>query len=122
MPKPLPREVQNAIIAAVESGMPVSEVTVKFGVARRTIYYYLRRARLLATTPAKPHARRGAKSRLERYRQQILSARKSNPELTMLELRDMLKLPVSPSTLSRTIAMWELEDQPRSADPGDSST
>ena len=50
MPKPLPREVQNAIIAAVESGMPVSEVTVKFGVARRTIYYYLRRARLLAAS------------------------------------------------------------------------
>ena len=109
MPNPLPKPIQDAIVAAIQSGMSVADATTEFRVARRTIYYYLRRASLHSGESTRKGARPGPKSRLLAYRRQILRAQDVNPELSMQEICELLKLPVTPSTLSRTLAIWEGE-------------
>lgn len=109
MPRPLPQELKDAILTAIRGGMSISEAVEHFKVARRTIYYYLRHAPARSGDAVLPVSRRGARSRLESYREQILATRQDHPELTMRELIDLLKLPVTESTLSRTLAFWRRE-------------
>lgn len=106
MPKPLPNEIQHAIVNAVESGMPVSQAITHFRGARRTIFYYLQKARLhrdgvrRGTVP-------GPKSKLTDYRSPILQTLSLQPDISIKELCEQLQLPVTPSTLSRALAMWK---------------
>lgn len=51
MPTPFSEELRQSIVLAIDSGMSVTEAADKFQVARRTIYYYLQRARSQMKTP-----------------------------------------------------------------------
>jgi transposase len=107
MPKPKSAQLQEQIVDSINQGMSISEAVETYQVAKRTIYYYLQRAKPIAND-ATPVATSGPKSRLENYEKQILRALQTNPDLTMKELCELLKLPVSPSTLSRTLARWSV--------------
>ena len=105
MPKPNSPQLREQIVDAITGGMSIAEAVETFQIARRTVYYYLQRARLVAGADESV-AVRGPKSKLENYKLQILRAQQSSPDLTMKELCELLKLPVSPSTLSRMLQRW----------------
>jgi transposase len=105
MSKPKSSQLRELIVNSIDQGMSISEAVETYQIARRTVYYYLQR-RKASTGAAAPVANRGPRSKLEDYRGQILRALQSNPDLTVKELCELLKLPVSPSTLSRTLAKW----------------
>lgn len=116
MPTPFSKELRQAIVLAIDSGMSVTDAADKFQVARRTIYYYLQRARSQMKTPRAAGASSGPQSSLQNYRKTIFAARDANPDLSMRELCELLNLSVSPSTLSRTLAAWRLEAEPALSD------
>ena len=107
MPKPNSPQLREQIVEAITGGMSITEAVETFQIARRTVYYYLQRARPV-TGADESVAVRGPRSKLENYRKAILAARNANPGLSMRELCELLKLPVCPSTLSRTLAAWNL--------------
>lgn len=108
MPGPKSPHFRELIVNSINQGMSVAEAVETYQVARRTIYYYLQRARSQTEGPLVVRARTGPRSKLENYRKAILAARNANPGLSMRELCELLKLPVCPSTLSRTLAAWNL--------------
>ncbi len=102
-------QLRELIVNSISQGMSISEAVETYQVARRTIYYYLERARFQTKIPRAVRARTGPRSKLENYRKAILAAMEVNPGLSMQEICELLKLPVSPSTLCRTLAAWALE-------------
>lgn len=108
MPKPRSPQLREQIVDSIKQGMSISEAVETYHVARRTIYYYLQRARSQTKAPCAVQARTGPRSKLENYRKAILAARNANPGLSMRELCELLKLPVCPTTLSRTLSAWNL--------------
>ena len=107
MPKPRSPQLREQIVDSINQGMSISEAVETYQISRRTIYYYLQRTKSSAGAAA-PVANRGPKSKLENYRGQILRAIQLNPDLTMKELCELLRLPVSPSALSRTLVQWNV--------------
>lgn len=105
MPKPNSQQLREQIVEAITGGMSITEAVETFRIARRTVYYYLQRARSV-TGADESVAVRGPRSKLENYKLQILRAQQSSPDLTMNELCELLKLPVSRSTLSRMLQRW----------------
>ena len=108
MPGPKSPHVRELIVNSINQGMSVAEVVETYQVARRTVYYYLQRARSQSKAPRVVRARTGPRSKLENYRKAILAARNANPGLSMRELCELLKLPVCTTTLSRTLSAWDL--------------
>jgi transposase len=107
MPKPRSPQLRELIVNSINQGMSISEAVLTYQTARRTIYYYLQRSKA-APGGVAPVESRSSRSKLENYREAILAARNANPGLSMRELCELLKLPVCPSTLSRTLAAWNL--------------
>lgn len=116
MAKPNSSKLREQIVDSIRQGMSIAEAVETYQVARRTIYYYLQRDRLQNKTPRAAGARSGPKSSLQNDRTAILAARQAHPDLSMRELCELLKLTVSPSNLSRTIAAWNLEAQQEEKD------
>lgn len=106
MAGPRSPQLRERIVNSISQGMSISEAVETYQVARRTIYYYLERVRSPTKTPRAVRGRRGPKSKLEKYREAIISARNANPDLSIRELCELLKLPVSRSALSRAIVAW----------------
>ncbi|MBL8819797.1 MAG: hypothetical protein JNL58_27480 [Planctomyces sp.] len=73
MPKPNSPQLCEQIVDAITGGMSIPEAVETFQIARRTVYYYLQQARLVAGVDESV-AVRGRRSKLENYK--LVSVRK----------------------------------------------
>jgi transposase len=106
--KPYSNDLRRRIVNAFESGdHTLSEVADLFGVSLATVKNFLRRKRDTGSADALPHAGGKKPSLNEKARTSVEQALKENNDLTLKELRQLLKgkhkKEVSLPTISRLL-------------------
>lgn len=95
-------EVRAAIIAAVLAGRKRSAVAADFGVSPSAVTRILQRFEETDSLQSKPRSGR-PKSLSPREKRAVVRQVRQDPDVTRKELVSNLNLPVSPSTLRRTL-------------------
>ena len=106
--KPYSNDLRRKIVEAYESGdHSLDEVADLFGVSLATVKNFLRRKRLTGSSDALPHAGGKPPSLNEKARTTVRDAIKDNNDLTLKQLRQLLrarhKKDVSLPTISRLL-------------------
>lgn len=98
-------DLRKRIVADCDAGMTVRAVADKFQVTDRVIFKLLERRRETGSiAPLKGKV--GRKRKLELKRDEIIQAVNNNSSLTLQELISELDLPVSVSTLWKSLKRW----------------
>lgn len=106
MSKNIAPEIRQQIGELYVLGESVNSIAAKLGVSRRAIYYQL--AQQQAIPHRKPHGdRRGPKSGLDHWREQIESLQLTQPQLSIREICDILQVPYSVSHVCRMLKQWK---------------
>jgi transposase len=103
--KPYSKDLRLKVLAAVDRGMPRTEVAEVFGVSLPTIKRWLKRRRETGEVAARPHpgppARKGAA-----LEEALPSQLRANPDFTLEEHRQLFEetygMSVSTSSISRS--------------------
>lgn len=106
--KPYSNDLRRKIVEAYESGdHSLDEVADLFGVSLATVKNFLRRKRLTGSADALPHAGGKSPSLNDKARESVQLAINENNDLTLKELRKLLKRKhkkeVSLPTISRLL-------------------
>jgi len=103
MPRPISNEVRKLIVRAREKGYTVKEIVEVFDVKKTTVYDLYKKLDETGNYESRPTAG-GRKPALST--EQLVSITKrinEQPDITLQELIDELKLPVCVSALCRTV-------------------
>jgi transposase len=91
MAKPLSEDLRIRVVRAVEGGMSRRAAAERFGVSPASAVRFVSEWRERGATKAKPQGGDQRSHRIEAYREVILGAIKTKPDLTLTEIADMLK-------------------------------
>ncbi len=91
MAKPLSEDLRIRVIRAVEGGMSRRAAAERYGVSPASAVRFVRDWRESGATRAKPQGGDQRSHRIEAYRDVILGAIKGKPDLTLVEIADMLE-------------------------------
>ena len=91
MAKPLSEDLRVRIIAAVEGGLSRRAAADRFGVSPSSAVRFVREWRDSGVTRAKGPGGDQRSQRIEAHGERILSAIEAKPDLTLVEIAEMLK-------------------------------
>ncbi|MDB5347808.1 MAG: transposase [Schlesneria sp.] len=105
MAAPLAMDLRTRVMRDLKGGMTVVDAATKYSVSARTIYHW----KTLVRDQGSPEPRRGRpgrKPKLSNFREQILAVVRENPEITLEDLQQTLRLPVCLSTVWLALKGW----------------
>lgn len=103
MPAPLSRDIRKRIIEAKENGDSIKKIAIEKGVGLNTIVCLLRLYRETGSYEPRP-LNNGRKPRLDEDTLEKIRKRiEEQPDITLHELKEEFKLPVSIQALCKTI-------------------
>jgi transposase len=106
MPAPLSVDLRVRVVDAVDAGEMMAKVARRFGVTRPTIYSWLALREETGSLESRARPERGRV--LDEFREQIQETIGENPSVTLVELKEQLKLPVSISAVWESLDHWGL--------------
>jgi transposase len=109
MAKPLSHDLRIRVIRAVEGGMSRRGAAERFGVSPSSAVRFVKQWRASGTTGAKRQGGDQRSQRIEAHRAAILGAIKAKPDLTLVEIGQMLKSELGASFAPSSI--WRFLDR-----------
>jgi transposase len=109
MAKPLSEDLRLRVIRAVEDGMSRRAAADRFGVSPSSAVRFVREWRERGATGAKPQGGDQRSHRIEAHREAILGAIKAKPDLTLVEIAEMLKCELGASFAPSSV--WRFLDR-----------
>lgn len=91
MAKPLSEDLRVRVVEAVEGGLSRRAAADRFGVSPSSAVRFVREWRESGATHAKGPGGDQRSHRIEAHRDRILSAIEAKPDLTLIEIAEMLK-------------------------------
>lgn len=103
MPNPFSDDLRERVVKALQKGIPVKEIVDSFDMKKSTVYKWRERYKRTGEFKSSPQ-NGGRKSNLSNEQlEQISEKILSQPDITLLELKEKLDLPVCISALCRII-------------------
>jgi transposase len=90
MAKPLSEDLRVRIIQAVESGLSRRAAAERFGVSPSSAVRFVQEWRASGATRAKPQGGDHRSGRIEEHHAAIMSAIEEKPDMTLVEIAEML--------------------------------
>jgi transposase len=109
MAKPLSEDLRVRIIEAVEGGMSRRAAAKRFGVSPASAVRFVREWRESRATSAKPQGGDQRSHRIEAHREAILSAIEAKPDMTLVEVAEMLEAELGVSFAPSSV--WRFFDR-----------
>ena len=109
MAKPLSEDLRLRLIRAVEGGMSRRAAAERFGVSAASAVRFVSEWRQSGATSAKPQGGDQRSHRIEAYREMILSAIKAKPDMTLVEIAEMLEAETGASFAPSSV--WRFLDR-----------
>jgi transposase len=109
MAKPLSEDLRVRLIEAVDGGMSRRAAAERFGVSPSSAVRFAREWRESGSMRAKPQGGDQRSHRIEMHREFIVSAIEVKPDLTLVEIAEMLKSALGVSFAPSSI--WRLLDR-----------
>jgi transposase len=109
MAKPLSEDLRIRVIRAVEGGMSRRAAAERFGISPASAVRFVSEWRARGTTRAKPQGGDQRSHRIEAHHDLILGAIKAKPDMTLVEIADMLKSELEASFAPSSI--WRFLDR-----------
>ena len=91
MAKPLSEDLRTRVVRAVEDGMSRRAAAERFGISVASAVRFVKEWRQSGTTRAKPQGGDQRSQRIEEHHEAIMSAIEAKPDMTLVELSEMLK-------------------------------
>ncbi len=91
MAKPLSEDLRIRVIRAVEGGMSRRAAADRFGISAASAVRFVQDWRASGTTKAKQQGGDQRSQRIEEYRKVIMAAIDATPDMTLVEIAEMLK-------------------------------
>jgi transposase len=91
MAKPLSEDLRIRVIRAVEGGMSRRAAADRFGISAASAVRFVQEWRESGTTRAKQQGGDQRSQRIEEYREVIKAAIEATPDMTLVEIAEMLK-------------------------------
>jgi transposase len=91
MAKPLSEDLRIRVIRAVEGGMSRRAAADRFGISAASAVRFFQDWRESGTTKAKQQGGDQRSQRIEEYREVIMAAIEATPDMTLIEIAEMLK-------------------------------
>jgi transposase len=91
MAKPLSEDLRTRVVQAVEDGMSRRAASERFGISVASAVRFVREWRQSGATKAKRQGGDQRSQRIEEHHEAIMSAIESKPDMTLVELSEMLK-------------------------------
>lgn len=109
MAKPLSEDLRVRIIQAVESGLSRRAAAERFGVSPSSAVRFVREWRARGATKAKQQGGDQRSSRIEEHHAAIMSAIEAKPDMTLVEIAEMLAAERSSSFAPSSV--WRFLDR-----------
>jgi transposase len=109
MAKPLSEDLRVRLIQAVEGGLSRRAAAERFGVSAASAVRFVSGWRQNGATSAKPQGGDQRSQRIEAYREMILSAIKAKPDMTLVEIAEMLEAETGDSFAPSSV--WRFLDR-----------
>jgi transposase len=109
MAKPLSEDLPIRIIQAVEGGMSRRAAAERFGVSPSSAVRFVSEWRQSRATSAKPQGGDQRSRRIEAHREMILSAIKAKPDMTLIEIAEMIEAELGASFAPSSV--WRFLDR-----------
>ena len=91
MAKPLSEDLRIRVIRAVEGGMSRRAAADRFGISAASAVRFVQDWRASGTTKTKQQGVDQRSQRIEEYRKVIMAAIDATPDMTLVEIAEMLK-------------------------------
>jgi transposase len=91
MAKPLSEDLRTRVVRAVEGGMSRRAAAERFGISAASAVRFVREWRQSGATKAKRQGGDQRSQRIEEYHEAIMGAIEAKPDMTLVELSEMLK-------------------------------
>ena len=91
MAKPLSEDLRIRVIRAVEGGMSRRAAADRFGISAASAVRFVQDWRASGTTKTKQQGGDQRSQRIEEYRKVIMAAIDATPDMTLVEIAEMLK-------------------------------
>jgi transposase len=91
MAKPLSEDLRTRIVRAVEEGMSRRAAAERFGISVASAVRFVKEWRQSGATKAKPQGGDQRSRRIEQHHEAIMRAIEAKPDMTLVELSEMLK-------------------------------
>jgi transposase len=109
MAKPLSEDLRIRLIQAVEGGLSRRAAAERFGVSAASAVRFVSEWRQNGATNAKPQGGDQRSHRIEAFREMILSAIKAKPDMTLVEIAEMLEAETGASFAPSSV--WRFLDR-----------
>jgi transposase len=109
MAKPLSEDLRIRLIQAVEGGLSRRAAAERFGVSAASAVRFVSEWRQSGATSAKPQGGDQRSHRIEAYREMILRAIKAKPDMTLVEIAEMLEAETGASFAPSSV--WRFLDR-----------
>jgi transposase len=109
MAKPLSEDLRIRLIQAVEGGLSRRAAAERFGVSAASAVRFVSEWRQNGATSAKPQGGDQRSHRIEAFREMILSAIKAKPDMTLVEIAEMLEAETGASFAPSSV--WRFLDR-----------
>lgn len=91
MGKPLSEDLRTRVVQAVEGGMSRRAAAERFGISAASAVRFVKEWRQSGATKAKRQGGDQRSQRIEEHHEAIMSAIEAKPDMTLVELSEMLK-------------------------------
>jgi len=91
MAKPLSEDLRTRVVGAVEGGMSRRAAAERFGISVASAVRFVKEWRQSGATKAKRQGGDQRSQRIEEHHEAIMSAIEAKPDMTLVELAEMLK-------------------------------
>jgi transposase len=91
MAKPLSEDLRTRVVQAVEDGMSRRAAAERFGISVASAVRFVKEWRQSGATKAKRQGGDQRSQRIEEHHEAIMSAIEAKPDMTLVELSEMLK-------------------------------
>jgi transposase len=91
MAKPLSEDLRTRVVRAVEDGMSRRAAAERFGISAASAVRFVREWRQSGATKAKRQGGDQRSQRIEEHHEAIMSAIEAKPDMTLVELSEMLE-------------------------------
>lgn len=91
MPKALSEDLRIRVVRAVEGGMSRRSAAERFGISAASAVRYVREWRENRTTAAKQRGGDRRSQRIEEFHDAIMGAIETKPDMTLVEIAELLK-------------------------------
>jgi transposase len=109
MAKPLSEDLRLRLIRAVDGGMSRRAAAARFGVSAASAVRFVSQWRQSGASSAKPQGGDQRSQRIEAYREMILGAIKAKPDMTLVEIAEMLEAETGDSFAPSSV--WRFLDR-----------